>query len=244
MTRAWEFIFGIYVLAVAALLMPVGSLLIILTPGLANRRRLAKYLAKLLLLGAGCHPRIQGLQRLPAGACVVVANHASYLDGVLMKAVLPPRFSFVIKKEARAIPVGGFMLARLGSEFVDRTDGHAGARDAKRIFRAAIDGQALGFFPEGTFVKAPGLRQFRLGAFITACRAGIPVVPVVIRGTRRMLPSGAWLPRPSALSVEVLAAVQPDGADRRSAMNLRDAVRQQLLAELQEPDLGAKTNPR
>ncbi len=232
-----EGLYGVYALAVGLVMMPLGTLLIIFTPGLKNRRRLARWLARVLLALLGAGPRVSGLEALPAGACVVVANHASYVDGVVLKAVLPPRFSFVIKKEARNIPVGGFMLERLGSEFVTRDNDHAGATDARRILRAAADGQALGFFPEGTFVAEPGLRPFRLGAFLTAARSGLPVVPVAISGTRKMLPSGEWLPRPARLTVKVLAPFQPASSDRDAATALRDQARASILANLDEMDL-------
>lgn len=237
MTPILNCLFGLYALAVALAMMPLGTLMIIAVPGLKNRRRLARWLARLLLAMLGASPRTRGLDALPAGTCIVVANHASYLDGVLLKAVLPPRFSFVIKKEARKIPLGGFMLQRLGSEFVTRDNDHAGARDARRILRTAAEGQALGFFPEGTFVAEPGLRPFRLGAFLTATRAGVPVVPVALSGTRKMLPSGSWLPRPSALTVKVLTPVEPDGSDRSAAKMLRDRARSRILANIEEVDL-------
>ncbi|NNF50810.1 MAG: 1-acyl-sn-glycerol-3-phosphate acyltransferase [Gammaproteobacteria bacterium] len=242
-------LFGAYALLICLAMLPVGTLMIIATPGLGNRRRMAKWLARVLLGLLGAGPRIEGLPGLPNGACVVVANHCSYLDGVLLKAVLPPRFSFVIKKEARRIPMGGFMLHRLGSEFVTRDNDHAGARDARRILRAAAEGQALGFFPEGTFMPEPGLRPFRLGAFLTAARAGLPVIPIAIHGSRRMLPSGSWLPRPGRLSVKILAAITPTGNDRDAAMLLRDQARRQILANIDEPDLAGGsetqgTNPR
>ena len=235
--RLLEGIYGLYALVIGLAMLPIGTLLIILTPGLRNRRRMAKWLARILLTLIGAGPRVDGLPGLPGGACVVVANHCSYLDGVLLKAVLPPRFSFVIKKEARNIPLGGYMLHRLGSEFVTRDNDHAGARDARRILRAAADGQALGFFPEGTFTPEPGLRPFRLGAFLTAARSGLPVVPIAISGTRRMLPSGEWLPRPGRLQVRVLDPVETAGSDRDAAKRLRDMARSRILANLDEKDL-------
>lgn len=232
-----QWIFGVYALSVAFIFMFPGTLLIILTPGLKNRRRLARFLARRLLQALGAGPDVSGLRNLPPTACVIVANHASYVDGLLLKAVLPPRFSFVIKREARGMPIAGLMLARLGSQFVDRGDGYAGARDARRILRAAADGQAMGFFPEGTFIPQTGLQAFRLGAFLTAARAGLPVVPVVITGTRGLLPSGAWRPRPARLTVRILKPIAPQGHDRSAARRLREQARSRILETLDEPDL-------
>ena len=149
---------------------------------------------------------------------MVVANHASYLDGVVLKAALPARFSFVIKKEVSRVPLAGLMLRRIGSEFVDRFNRHAGGMDARRLFKAADAGQALAFFPEGTFLAQPGLGKFHTGAFAIAARAELPIVPIAIRGTRHVLPSGRFLPRPGRIHIQVLPALGPlcrPGARRR-----------------------------
>ncbi len=131
-----------------------------------------------------------------AGQCVVVCNHASYLDGIALTAGLPPRFGFVIKREMATVPLAGVVLRRLGSEFVERFNRQRGAADARRVLRNASNGHSLVFFPEGTFTRTPGLLKFHTGAFATAMRAGCPVVPAVLRGTRRALPpSGACRPR-------------------------------------------------
>ncbi len=74
---------------------------------------------------------VKNLERIPAGQCVVVANHASYLDGVVMTAALPPRFGFVIKREMESVPLAGALLRRLGSEFVERFNRHRGGADAR-----------------------------------------------------------------------------------------------------------------
>ena len=112
-----------------------------------------------------------------------------------------------------------------------------GLEDAKRISELAAEGQVLLFFPEGTFQRMPGLLPFRMGAFLTAARAGIPVVPVTIRGTRSKLRSDSWFPRRGPVSVFIGRPIQPIGSDWAAALTLRDAVRQEILVHLGEPDL-------
>ena len=68
-----------------------------------------------------------------------------------MQATLPPHFSFVIKREMSRVPVAGTLLRRIGAEFVDRSDRRRGQRDTRRLLRSAASGQAMAFFPEGTF---------------------------------------------------------------------------------------------
>jgi 1-acyl-sn-glycerol-3-phosphate acyltransferase len=225
-----------FVLA-AALVLPV----LLLTPRLARRRAQVSTLARLALRLAGMRLEIHGLDQLPQ-PCIVVANHSSYLDGVVLAASLPPCFSFVIKREMSAVPVAGTLLRRIGAEFVERGDRIRGARDARRLLRNAAIGHSLVFFPEGTFSSDVGLLRFHIGAFAAAIRAHLPLVPVAIRGTRHCLPPGSPWPRPGTIRIEALAALpsQPaalgtDAGDR--AARLRDAARAALLAALGEADL-------
>ena len=173
-SRVWSTAYGIVALPVFGVLLAITSVLALLVPGLALRRRLVRFFARLGLRVLGLRVSVRGTEHLPDGSCVVVANHASYLDGVVLKAVLPPRFSFVIKREAAAFPVAGLLLRRIGSEFVDRGSHSGRQSDARRVVRRAAAGHSLVFFPEGTFVEEPGLRRFHIGAFVAAARAKQP----------------------------------------------------------------------
>lgn len=221
--------------AVASFL--VGAVLLL--PRLQQRRAAARRAARLYLFCVAARPRLSGLEHLPDGPCIIAANHASYLDGLLLTAALPPRFGFVIKREMTRVPVAHFLLRRLGSQFVERFDTRRGAADARRILALAEARQSLAFFPEGTFRPEPGLRRFQSGAFAAAVRGDLPVVPVVIRGTRRMLAAGTALPRPSALEVIVKPAVRHNGSEDAVAA-LRAACRSSILEDLAEPDLAAR----
>ena len=223
-------------LTVALFVLPT-ALIVIALPGQDRRRRTARWAGRALFWLAGIPLSVRGLERLPLGACIVAANHASYLDGVILTAALPPRFAFVIKREITSAPLVGWLLKRLGSEFVERFDKKAAHSDATRIIQRARDGACLGMFPEGTFKTEPGLRHFHMGAFLTATRAGLPVVPVVIRGARRILPAQCWWPRPGALEVDVLPAVAPQGRNGDGARELRRQVRAEILALCGEPDV-------
>lgn len=226
-------------IALAFLAVGITALaLLVVLPGVDRRRAAARAGARAFLALAGLSLGVKSLERLPAGQCVVVCNHASYLDGIVLTAALPGRFGFVIKREMAAVPLAGILLRRLGSEFVERFDRQRGASDARRVLRNAGNGQSLVFFPEGTFTRTPGLLKFHIGAFVTAARVGCPVVPAVLRGTRRALPPRGALPRPGAIELEILtpltgAAAAPEGAPAE----LRDRARAAILAALGEPDL-------
>jgi 1-acyl-sn-glycerol-3-phosphate acyltransferase len=233
-------LYGIYAILVFAVLGLLAFPLVLLPFSIGARRQIAHQTARLFFLLAGYRVDLIDAHLLPKGACVIVANHASYLDGVLLKAMLPARFCFVIKKEVSHVPVAGLLLHRIGSEFVDRFNRHAGGMDARRLLKAADAGQALAFFPEGTFLAQPGVGKFHTGAFVIAARTQLPVVPVAIRGARAILPSGRLLPRPGRLSVQVLPRIVAHaGAGVEAVNRTRDLARQRILAAVGEPDLCA-----
>lgn len=211
------------------------TLLALVLPGLERRRHLARAASRAMLLAAGMSLVVKSRENIPEGQCVVVANHASNLDGVVMTAVLPPRFGFVIKREMSRVPLAGLLLRRLGSQFVERFNRSRGAADARRMMRTAVNGHSLVFFPEGTFSLQPGLLKFHTGAFVTAARAGCPVVPAIVRGTRLALPPKGKLPRPAQIEVEFLPPLQAVSAN--ATIELRDRARTAILSELREPDL-------
>lgn len=233
--------YGLYAVLIFTIVGVVVFLLVTIVPGLriAARQAIAHIAARIVFFVIGVRVILLGKEHLPAGPCVVIANHASYIDGVLLKAFLPARFSFVIKKEVTQVPLAGPLLRRIGSEFVDRFNRNAGAVDARRLIKAADAGQALALFPEGTFHAAPGIGKFHTGAFVIAARAGIPIVPVALRGTRRMLPSGRFLPRLSRLRIDILPPIYA-GKATLAAQRMRDEARARIVATVEEPDLSDK----
>jgi 1-acyl-sn-glycerol-3-phosphate acyltransferase len=228
-------LWGVYAWLLVAVMLLVAALPVLVLPRLAQRRATAAFICRAYFLLCGFPVRRIGMDRLPAGACIVVANHASYLDGPLLFAVLPPRFAFVIKKEASGIPLAGILLRRLGHHFVNRGNRHESASDARRILRSVSQGHSVAFFPEGTFSATTGVARFHTGAFATAARAGVPVAPVAIRGTRRALRARTFVPRWSRIEVEALVPMA--AAPGEGAVAMRDSVREQIAAAIPEPQL-------
>jgi 1-acyl-sn-glycerol-3-phosphate acyltransferase len=219
-------------LAPALLSLPLLAVL----PTLAGRRRLVRWVGRSALTLMGMPVRVRWHGALP-DPCIVVANHCSYLDGVVLAAVLPPRFGFVIKREMNSVPLAAFLLTRIGVHFVARGNREGSARDALRVIRSAARGGSLAFFPEGTFRPQPGLLRFHTGAFAAAERAGAPIVPMAIRGTRRCLGPRSFLPRPGLIEVQMLAPLLPPPGHADGAAALRDAARAAILSATDEPDL-------
>jgi 1-acyl-sn-glycerol-3-phosphate acyltransferase len=212
--------------------------LVVALPG--RRRRWAAFRG-----GARCLFRLwalpvasEGTDRA-IGPAVLVANHKSYLDGLLLAAVLHGETMFVAKRELRANPVARLLLEQLGAIFVDRFDRQRGAQDVRRIEQAVAAGARPLFFAEGTTRHPRGLAAFRLGAFLTAADAGLAVLPITIRGTDDVLPGHHWFPRHARLRVTIGAPLRPAGRTWHDALALRGATRRVILDALGEPDLAS-----
>jgi len=234
-------LFGLRAGASFALLAPPTWLMTVLQPSPARAWTAGGVAARLLLRLCGLPLAVRGLDRLPAGPCVLVCNHASYLDGILLVAALPRPFSFVAKRELLDAWLLRLPLQRLGAEFVERFDASRSVADAGRLAEAVAQGRSLAYFPEGTFSAQPGLLPFHLGAFLAAAQAGVPVLPVVLRGSRELLPDGQWWPRPAELAIEVCEPLPPasDGAHVfAAAARLRTAARQAMLHRLDRDEPG------
>ena len=130
-------IYGAWCWLVFLIFALVALNVMLVTPGLERRRWIARFTARAVFAAWGVRLKVNGTDRLPAERCIVVANHASYLDGLVLTAALPPRFAFVIKKEMDRVPLASLLLRRIGSEFVDRHNRHKGAMDARRVLRRA-----------------------------------------------------------------------------------------------------------
>jgi 1-acyl-sn-glycerol-3-phosphate acyltransferase len=236
-TRLAEIAWGLYVLVCFAIACIFSLFVAILVPGPERRQLLVTWASKMVFVLGRASVTIRGIDNLPADSCVVVANHASYIDGVLLKGYLPPRFGFVIKGEMRAIPIVSFLLRRSGAKFVDRNEGAKSSTDARQLVRAAQDGESLGFFPEGTFWREPGIRHFRAGAFLVAIKGSLPTVPIAISGTRQMLPSGNWIPRRADLLIDILPVIAPGDDDFANSRQLAETVRRQVIIATGEPGI-------
>jgi len=199
--------------------------------------------ARAFLWLTGMPPTARGLENLPAGrACLLAVNHASYLDGILVVAVLEEPIAFLAKRELLGHWVPRIFLTRIGAEFVERHDTQRSVEDTERFTVAAQGGKSLIVFPEGTFRRMPGLLPFRMGAFVIAANSKIPVVPVTLRGTRSALRDGTWLFRRSRLNITFSKPVEPAGSDWTGAIALRDSARTEILRLCGEPDLSEETS--
>ncbi|MGD2112751.1 MAG: 1-acyl-sn-glycerol-3-phosphate acyltransferase [Gammaproteobacteria bacterium] len=233
-----EWLYAVYAWPVFVVIGLLTWLLVVITPLAGWRRKLARLGARLFFLCTFTPLHVTGQEHLdPRRPQVIVANHASYLDGFIVTAALGVPIHFIVKGElSRNLPIR-LVLQRFGVEFVDRFNAHKGPSDVRRIAEKSRNGQSLVFFPEGTFTRFPGLQPFRMGAFVTAARSNVPIVPVAIRGARDIVRGDDWFPRRGSIEVTVRPPILPAGEGWQVAIDLRDAARREISRYCGEPDL-------
>jgi 1-acyl-sn-glycerol-3-phosphate acyltransferase len=221
----------------------IGWPTVMVLPRVEWRWAVVRWLAKTALAAMGVPISTSGIDRIPRGRAIVMFNHASYADAIILCAVLPDAPTYLAKKELAEQFFAGDVLRRLGALFLERYDLSGSLADTAAATDAAREGRLLVIFPEGTFTRRPGLLGFHLAPFKIACEADLPVFPGVLRGTRSMLRSDQWFPRWGPIAVEVAPPIKPLGTDFASLLELRQRVRDVILAGCGEPDLGELIKP-
>jgi 1-acyl-sn-glycerol-3-phosphate acyltransferase len=233
-----DWLYALYTWPVFLVIGALSWFLVVVTPSARWRHKLAHYCARLFFFCTFTPLRVTGAEYLYNDRPqILVANHASYLDGFIVTAALNVPFHFIVKGELARIFHIRVMLERFGVEFVDRFNANKGASSVRRIAEKAKNGQSIVFFPEGTFTTFPGLQPFRMGAFVTAAMAGVPVVPVAISGSRQIVRGTNWFPHHGRLEVTVRPAILPTATDWQAALELRDHARREISRYCGEPDL-------
>jgi fatty-acyl-CoA synthase len=215
-------LFSAWVATVLLVVIPPLWIALLLTRSRERSMRLLRRWARHVITLCGCSLRIRGLQHLERGRCaIIVANHASYLDSVVLLAVIPAEYRFVANHGELARPFVGLVLRRGHHLIVDRRSIRSREACIRAMLTALHDGTSLVLFPEGTR-SADQLLAFKNGAFRAAIKSGRPIIPVVIAGTSHILPRQFRLLRRGPIEISILPAIDPEGVSRDAA-----ALRQQ-----------------
>jgi len=229
-SRSVQIAFGLWAWSVGAAVAALGWIGVLAVPGLVRRRRVARALAGAGLRLVGVRFRLEGEEHLPAGPHVLVCNHGSYLDSIVLGVLLPPRYAFVAKRELSGHWLTGRPLRGLGAKFVERSDTGRSIEDTRALSACLAAGESLAVFPEGTFSANEGLLPLRMGAFVLAAQADVPLVPAVLSGTRKVLPPNSALLRPGTVTLRITPPLAAGGAGWSDAVALRDRTREVFLA--------------
>ena len=183
--------------------------------------RFARGWARSILAVAGIRVRpLHADKAQPGKSVVVVANHESFCDILVLLATLPIQVRFLAKRSVFRVPVLGWSIAAAGFVPVDRGDRARGAATVEAALRRLQGGRSLVIFPEETRTRDGSLLPFKRGAAHLAIKSGLPLLPIGIAGTFRILPRGTWEIRPGRVVVSVGDPIDVAGQSLRE----RDAV--------------------
>jgi 1-acyl-sn-glycerol-3-phosphate acyltransferase len=213
-------------------------LLAMAVPSARARWRAVSAVVRAFFRAAGIPLELRGREHLDGGPCVLVLNHASYLDGILLVGLLPPGFSLVAKGELAGNPLLRPALRRMSVSLVERFDTQRAVEEVTKLEARLRGGESLIVFPEGTNRRTPGLFPFHQGAFLAAARAGVPVVAGGIVGTRTVLRADQWFPHRGPITVTLRAPRAAGAPTWEATLALRDASRREVAALSGEPLVG------
>ncbi len=202
-------------------------------------RKAAALESRLGMRMVGLRPRVSGLSKIPEGGAILCANHAGHLDFLICSACLTDDLCYVIKSEVADNPLAAPTLRRMEHVFIDRQSVAKSLSALDEVTGLVQRGNRVMIFPEGTFYPDVGMRPFRLGAFRIAAETRRPVVPVAIRGSRRAMRDGTWMPRRVPIEVEVLEPIWPKSTEIDDIVRMRDRCAEAIGAHIDEPRLYA-----
>jgi len=236
---------GIAVLALTPLLTGLISIIALVMVGVLRRpasevQFLPRYWGRFIAWLSGVSVSVRGVEALEQGRpYIFAANHQSQFDIFVLQGYLGFDFRWLAKLELFKIPVFGAAMRKAGYIPVDRAHGRRAIQSLDEAAKRIADGTSVIIFPEGTRSPDGRLGQFKAGAMVLAIKAGVPVVPVAIAGTHRVLPKGRLLARPGRVEILVGAPIETSAYSLKQKQELAELLQArvaELLASLSSPD--------
>lgn len=199
--------------------------------------RVARIWARSLLALSGVGVTVTGLERIAADrSYIFMSNHQSNFDIPVLLGHLPVQFRWLAKAELFRIPVFGRAMRGAGYISIDRSDRAAAFESLEQAAEKIRQGVSILIFPEGTRSVDGSLKSFKKGGFVLAIGAGVPIVPVTVRGTFDIMPKHALRIRPRQVTVAIGEPIATEGIAFDSKETLMDGVRNAMLLGLAAPE--------
>lgn len=155
----------------------------------------------------GVKIHIYGRERIPAGACLFVANHTSTLDAPAVVGAIPRRVAILLKESLFKWPIAGQAFTLAGFIPVKREVHESAIASVERAIESLRNGQSFLIYPEGTRSPDGRLQEFKKGAAVMAIKAGVPIVPIACSGAHKVMRKRSLVIRPGEIVVEFLEAI-------------------------------------
>ena len=169
----------------------------------------------------------------PGTSYVICANHQSFYDIYVLYGWMGVDFKWVMKKELEKVPVLGFACKVLGHIFIDRSDSKRAVETINAAKTKIVNGTSVLFFPEGSRSSDGIMKPFKKGAFRMAIDLGLPVLPVTINGTQKVLPKGGIDLKPGAVTMMIHKPISVKNYQEENLSELMDKTRMIMNASLE-----------
>ncbi len=191
----------------------------------------------MIRLISGVRVKAHGLKKIDRNrAFIYVANHESHLDIVALASVMPVGLFYIAKKELAKVPIMGQYIRFIGHIFIDRKDKEKSMQSMRLAASKIKAGKNVISFPEGTRSKTGEVQIFKRGSFVIAKEGGIPIVPIAISGSRKLLASGSFALRPGTIDVFIGDEISPNKFPNMRTEELAEMARQQIISMLSATD--------
>ncbi|ETP70041.1 hypothetical protein G159_04070 [Planococcus glaciei CHR43] len=174
-----------------------------------------------------------GLDYLPDGPALLVANHEGNFDIPVLLSEIPKPFGFISKKEVKKLPVIPVYMEDMNCVFLDRTDRKSAYKSIADTVGKLKDGHSILIFPEGTRSKGEGVTDFKSGFIRIAKDAGVPIVPIAIHGTSEIMEKNSNQIRPGHVTIRVLEPFSAEEIEKLDAKELIEKVKTTIETEVQ-----------
>ena len=191
--------------------------------------------SSLCIRGARVRVAVRNRERLDTGSGkVLVSNHQSWFDIFALSVLLKRRFGFVGKQELSRVPLLGTVWQRVGHIAIDRSNRAAAIASMERAVAILRDGWTIVLFPEGTRSRDGQVARFKKGAFVMAINSQVPLLPVSICGSGRVMRKGDWRVRQGEVRIAIGEPISTEGLTVASRNELAERCRSEVVRLLEE----------
>jgi 1-acyl-sn-glycerol-3-phosphate acyltransferase len=194
----------------------------------------------------GVRVRVRGMERIPSGVCLFVANHTSSADAPAVVGAIPRRIAVLLKQSLFKWPIVGQAFRSAHFIPVNRSAHESAVASVEKATEAMRAGQSFLIYPEGTRSPDGRLQRFKKGAVVMAIKAGVPIVPIACSGAQKIMEKRSMVIRPGEILVEFLEPIDASQYSLEDRETLNERIRAALAAGLppeQRPIETAGTAP-
>ncbi len=228
-------IYSVFVVSVSSILIGIPTILLfVIFPTGKHVVIAARYWSRLILLACNVKLKVSGTENFLIGKpCVYMSSHRSHFDLLALMRILPGQYRAVAKKSLFYIPIFGWIIWMSGFISIDRSNRRKAFKSIDRAAKKIASGIPVLIFPEGTRnPEGKGLLPFKKGAFHLAGKSGVPIIPIVIKGSNAILPKKSLKIHSGTIEVFIGPAIRTADYSEKERTRLSDKVREDMLEML------------